>query len=91
MSKHSDVVNALNSLYSYGRSDGRGRPKSAHGAYKAHDITPACEPPDPRQQEVQNPEDRPASHGDVARNWLRGYGKPHPHFSHSPPRDKLRR
>lgn len=58
-------------LYRLGRSHPHGPPHDPYPKLK----TQSYEKPDPKQQAVQNREDRPASHDDVGKNWLRGYGK----------------
>lgn len=86
--KPGDVTAALNRLYSYGRTfprgDGPPAARAKDGKFASTELPSSFPKADPRQSMVQNPEDRPAGHDDVARNWLRGYGKPHPHFDSGP-------
>ena len=69
--------NSVNDVYSLGRTHPYGRPPNIPDTAKVRPY----EKPDNRQSEVQDPEDRPASHDDVAKGWLTGHGsKMHPHF-----------
>jgi hypothetical protein len=98
MSKRFDPTDAINRLYSMGRTyprgDGPPAARAKDGTFKSHSLPDRYEKPDPKQSMVQNPEDRPVSHDDVARNWLRGYGKTsqqHPHFDSGPSGSRYRK
>jgi len=80
-------LNRVNDHYSYGRAYPHGKPHDAE--YPKVKVSDYGKPAD--ESQPQDHESQVASHDDVGRNWTNGYGSPHPHFDHSPPRSKLRR
>jgi len=81
-------LNRVNDLYHFGRAYPHARPHDAD--YPKVKVSDYGEP-DPRQYEVQDPEDRPASHDDVGRQWTNGFGPPHPHFDSGPSGNRYRK
>jgi hypothetical protein len=88
-----DPAKIIDRIYSEGRSDGRSPPAKPRAGDGSYGLATGYEQPDPKQQAVQTPDAKhgPGYDNDVKKNWLRGYGKPHPHFDSGKSGDRYRK